>query len=259
MNLSIVFVLVGTTHPGNVGAAARAIKTMGFDTLRLVDCCDHLDAAAGARASGADDLLERATTFGSVAEAVADCRDVIGTSARRREISVPILTAREIGESLSELALTVASAGEQVKVAVMFGQERSGLDNDALDLCTRQLRIPCNPDFSSLNLGSAVQVVAYELSQALRNVPSAPPEAPFKAEHLPASSTDMEHYFAHLDRVMIESGFLDPDQPRQLRRRVRRYFERSRPTVNELAILRGLLTAVEGGRRRPAPQTDPDD
>jgi len=251
MKLSIVFVLVGTTHPGNVGAAARAIKTMGFEELRLVDPCDHLDAAANARASGADDLLQRATTFATVAEAVADCRDVIGTSARRREISVPILTAREIGESLRALAKTVAPTDDPLRVAVLFGQERSGLDNDALDLCNRQLRIPCNPEFSSLNLGSAVQVVAYEFSQALENVPTTPPAAPFKAEHLPASSADMEHFFGHLDRVMIDSGFLDPDQPRQLRRRVRRYFERSRPNVNELAILRGLLTAVEGGRRRP--------
>ena len=266
MSLSVVFVLVGTTHPGNVGAAARAMKTMGFVDLRLVDVCDHLDSEAIARASGAHDVLERAGTYPNLAEAIADCRTVVGTSARRREISVPILAAREIGELLARLAARTASlhaaGGEaasgdagpvkvETRAAILFGQERSGLDNTALDLCTHQLRIPCNPDFSSLNLGSAVQVVAYELSQALASVPGEPPEGPLRADQLPATSAEMEHFFAHLDRVMIATGFLDPERPRQLRRRVRRYFERSRPSVNELAILRGVLTASEGGRRRP--------
>ena len=283
MSLSVVIVLVGTTHPGNVGAAARAMKTMGFVDLRLVDACDHLDSEAIARASGAHDVLERAATYPNLAEAIADCRTVVGTSARRREISVPILAAREIGELLAELAARTASAAEAVSVraasapaadektpsgdadrvkvetraAILFGQERSGLDNAALDLCTHQLRIPCNPHFSSLNLGSAVQVVAYELSQALASVPGEPPEGPLKADQLPATSAEMEHFFEHLDRVMIATGFLDPDRPRQLRRRVRRYFERSRPSVNELAILRGVLSASEGARRRPGERRDP--
>lgn len=268
MSLSVAIVLVGTTHPGNVGAAARAMKTMGFPELRLVDACDHLDPEAVARASGADDVLERATTYPSLAEAIADCRTVVGTSARRREISVPILAAREIGELLAGLAARTASVqavaangtaepGEsgraklETRAAILFGQERSGLDNAALDLCTHQLRIPCNPEFSSLNLGSAVQVVTYELAQALASVPNEPPEGPLKADQLPATSAEMAHFFEHLDRVMIATGFLDPERPRQLRRRVRRYFERSRPSVNELAILRGVLSASEGARRRP--------
>lgn len=251
MKLSLVFILVGTTHPGNIGAAARAMKTMGFLDLRLVDPCDHLDPEATARSSGADDLLRGAAVFDDVSAAVADCQAVVGTSARRREISVPILSCREIGEMLAALACQSSASATPARAAIMFGQERSGLDNDALDLCTHQLRIPCNPGFSSLNLGSAVQVVAYELSQALEQVPSLPPAGPDKADQMPASSADMEHFFAHLDRVMIATGFLDPDQPRQLRRRVRRYFERTRPSVNELAILRGVLTATEGGRRRP--------
>lgn len=257
MSLSVVFVLVGTTHPGNVGAAARAMKTMGFEQLRLVDACDHLDGPAIARASGAHDVLERAKSFDSVADAVADCVVVVGTSARRREISVPILAAREIGEELATLQAEATAAGETVTVAVMFGQERSGLDNEALDLCTRQLRIPCNPAFSSLNLGSAVQVVAYELSQGLASVPLRPPEGPSKPELLPASSAAMEHFFAHLDRVMLATGFLDPDQPRQLRRRIRRYFERTRPNANELSILRGILGATEGTKRRPEGGREP--
>ena len=255
MNLSVVFVLVGTSHPGNVGAAARAMKTMGFLELRLVEPCDHLGGEARARASGAEDVLENAALFDGLAAAVADCRSVIGTSARRREISVPILDAREIGEELAALQEQAAAADEHVRVAILFGQERAGLDNDALDLCTRQLRIPCNPAFSSLNLGSAVQVVAYELSQALEQVPVAPPEGPIKTEHLPATSEAMEHFFAHLDRLMVDTGFLDPARPGQLRRRVRRYFERSRPSVNELGILRGVLGAAEGARRRPGEET----
>ena len=251
MSLSVVFVLAGTTHPGNVGAAARAMKTMGFRELRLVDACDHLGGPAVARASGADDVLAAAVPYETLADAVADCRVVVGTSARRREVSVPILAAREIGEELAALSARASGTGETLRAAVLFGQERSGLDNEALDLCTRQLRIPCDPAFSSLNLGSAVQVVAYELSQALATVPSSPPDGPLKAELLPATSEAMEHFFAHLDRVMIATGFLDPERPRQLRRRVRRYFERSRPSVNELAILRGVLGATEGKRRRP--------
>ena len=151
---------------------------------------------------------------------------------------------------------------------MVFGQERSGLSNESLDLCTRLLRIPCNPDFSSLNLGSAVQVVSYELSQALATVPlGAPRPMPGKwkgseevgddnsgttadADELPATSEAMGHFFDHLDRVMINTGFMNPDNPRLLRRRIRRYFESNRPNTNELAIFRGILSATENPKKR---------
>ena len=265
MSMEIVFVMVGTTHTGNLGAAARAMKTMGFSTLRLVDTCSHLTAEALARSSGANDVLKNARIFDSLQQAIADCHIVVGTSARARQLSVPLLPCRELASELGDIATT--SEGLQ-RVAVVFGQERSGLSNESLDLCTRLLRIPCNPEFSSLNLGSAVQVVSYELSQALASVPQgAPMPMPGKWKALddlseakradrmdpddePATSDAMQHFFDHLDRVMIDTGFLDPNNPRLLRRRVRRYFESNRPSVNELAIFRGILSATENPRVR---------
>ncbi|MEE9322070.1 MAG: RNA methyltransferase [Granulosicoccus sp.] len=266
MSLEIIFVLVGTTHTGNLGAAARAMKTMGFDKLRLVNCCSHKTEEAKARSSGANDVLENALVCKDLDAAIADCVAVIGTSARARQLSVPMLSCREIG---AELAALAAETEQARKVAMVFGQERSGLDNDALDRCTRQLRIPCNPDFSSLNLGSAVQVVAYELSQSLNAVPlSAPLPGPgkWKASNdasinaeaqektdfssQPVSSEAMQLFFEHLDRVMIDTGFLNPDNPRHLQRRVRRYFEANRPNESELSIFRGILTAIEHPKRR---------
>jgi len=191
MNVEIVFVLVGTTHTGNIGAAARAIKVMGFNKLRLVE--------------GANDILENAVCHDSLDAAVADCVAVIGTSARSRNLSVPMLSCREIAD---EIAVSAKAADETQTVAMVFGHERSGLSNESLDRCTRLLRIPCNPDFSSLNLGSAVQVVAYELSQALESVPLSPPQrmagkwkpvsentdADAVAE-TPATSEQMQHFF----------------------------------------------------------------
>lgn len=264
MSLEIVFVMVGTTHTGNLGAAARAMKTMGFLQMRLVAACSHLSAEALARSSGANDILQNAETFETLSDAIADCRIVVGTSARARQLSVPLLSCRAIADELGTLALTTESAQ---RVAMVFGQERSGLSNESLDLCTRLLRIPCNPGFSSLNLGSAVQVVAYELSQALHSVPQGVPRpmpgkwkgSDISAEEtvevadqddLPATSEAMGHFFAHLDRVMINTGFMDPENPRLLRRRVRKYFESNRPTGRELSLFRGILSATENPRKR---------
>jgi TrmH family RNA methyltransferase len=268
MSLEIVFVMVGTTHTGNLGAAARAMKTMGFTQLRLVDTCPHLSSEALARSSGANDVLKEAQSFETLEQAIADCRVVVGTSARARQLAVPLLSCREISDEIGALSHSVP-AGE--KVAMVFGQERSGLSNESLDLCTRLLRIPCNPDFSSLNLGSAVQVVSYELSQALASVPlGAPKPMPGKwkgsdsqaeegaepqavvtdIDELPATSEAMGHFFDHLDRIMINTGFMNPDNPRLLRRRVRRYFETNRPSGNELAIFRGILSATENPKKR---------
>ncbi len=261
MSVEIVFVMVGTTHTGNLGAAARAMKTMGFTKLRLVDTCSHLSDEALARSSGANDVLKQAQRFESLKDAIADCRVVIGTSARARQLAVPLKSSREIASEIGKLA--TSAHAEQHRVAMVFGQERSGLSNESLDLCTRLLRIPCNPDFSSLNLGSAVQVVAYELSQAVVSVPQGAPTpmpgkwkgsdqqqpVPLDPDELPATSEAMEHFFEHLDRVMVNTGFLDPDNPRLLRRKVRRYFESNRPSVNELSLFRGLLSATENPRK----------
>jgi len=265
--MRIVFVLVGTSHSGNLGAVARAIKTMGFDQLRLVDTCSPESSEALARASGAQDVLESAARFERLGQAVADCRAVYGASARARGLSVPMLDSREACEELVE----GMSGGGVDTAAVVFGRERSGLTNEELDLCTRHLHIPSNPAFSSLNLGAAVQVVAYELAQArIRRSPAHGPgvgrDAPSaytlgersqagkrseaRETEPPADGAAMEHLFEHLQRVMLATGFLDPANPRHLMRRVRGYFERNRPSDNELAILRGILSATERPKRR---------
>jgi TrmH family RNA methyltransferase len=250
MTLQVIFVLVGTTHSGNIGASARAIKTMGFDQLRLVGACSHRTDDALARASGAGDVLDNASTHDSLDAAVADCHVVLGASARQRNISVPLLSCREAIEELG--VLQCAASQPPPRVALVFGRERSGLSNDELDRCNRLLHIPSNPAFSSLNLGSAVQVVAYECAQTLRQM-SLTNSAPAVPE-IPVTSAAMQHFFTHLQRVMINTGFLDTENPRHLMRRVHSYFERNRPTENELNILRGVLSATENPR--PPAQLD---
>ncbi len=251
MNLELVFVLVGTTHTGNIGASARAMKTMGFTTLRLVDTCSHRTDEAKARASGADDVLLAAEKFDGLEDAVADCHAVIGTSARPRNRSVPVLSSRELGSTLAALAKarvadTASEAAEArdspVRVALVFGRERSGLDNHELNRCTHLVQIPVDPNFSSLNLGSAVQVLAYECSVGLHGLRSTTDEA---REAIPSNSASMERLYAHLERVLLVSGFLDPNNPKHLMSRLRQYFERNRPNETEMNILRGVLSSVE--------------
>jgi len=243
MNLHLVFVLVGTTHSGNIGAAARAIKNMGFTALRLVDCCPHLTKDALARASGADAILREAVRFDTLDDAVADCQSVIGTSARDRHLSVPVMSCRDVAQ---EIVFDSHRRSEPVRCALVFGRERSGLSNQEMDRCTRLLRIPCNPDFSSLNLGAAVQVVAYECAQALQSVSVSSPSDTLATDiEVTATGEAMEHFYDHLYRVMVSTGFLDPENPKQLMRRIRRYFERNRPSEKEINIFRGILSATE--------------
>jgi len=251
MNVQLVFILVGTTHSGNIGAAARAMKNMGFSKLRLVDCCAHLTKDALARASGADGVLHDAMRYNTLDEAVADCHGVIGTSARDRHLAVPVMACRDVA---SEIASQATTTNTLPRTAMVFGRERSGLSNEEMDRCTRLLRIPCNPQFSSLNLGAAVQVVAYECAQALQSVTLDP-----SIEHeLVANSDAMHHFYEHLHRVMVETGFLDPENPKQLMRRIRRYFERNRPSDSELNILRGILSATEKPFPPKKSQIQPD-
>jgi len=241
--MEIRIVLVGTTHPGNIGAVARAMKNMGLTDLALVGprYFPHEDATA--RASGAVDLLERATVVATLDEAIGDCVFVAGASARSRAIEWPGLAPRECAARL-----LAESAGG--KVAVVFGPEKSGLTNDHLDRCQVLLTIPTNPDFSSLNLAMAVQVMAYELLVARLDPPTAEePEIP------PATNEEMEHFYVHLEKVLTNTGFLDPDNPRTLMRRLRRLFIKAEPDQNEINILRGILTSVDrlgGAGRRDA-------
>lgn len=245
--MQLVFILVGTTHSGNIGAAARAMKNMGFSELRLVDCCSHLTKDALARSSGADGILQQAKRFETLDEAVADCQSVIGTSARDRHLAVPVMACRDVA---IELAGEAQGANSMLRAAMVFGRERSGLSNEEMDRCTRLLRIPCNPEFSSLNLGAAVQVVAYECAQALQSVSL----NPSLQQEVAASGEAMQHFYEHLRRVMVATGFLDPENPKQLMRRIKRYFERNRPTETEINILRGILSATE----KPFPPKNPE-
>jgi TrmH family RNA methyltransferase len=230
---NIRIVLVGTTHPGNIGAAARAIKNMGLPELTLVRPRYFPHEEATARASGADDLLDRARVHDSLSDAVSDCVFVAGASARSRTIRWPTLAARDAAPRL-------IGESQRGPVAVVFGPEKAGLSNTDLDLCDVLLSIPANPDFSSLNLAMAVQIVTYELRAA---VTAALPE--YEVDAPLASSADMEHFYAHLERTLTASGFLDPDNPRHLMRRLRRLFLRARPDQNELNILRGILTSMD--------------
>ena len=234
--MTIRIVLVETSHPGNIGAAARAMKNMGLAELVLVNprYFPHPDATA--RASGADDLLEGARVVESLADAVGDCALVLGTSGRSRAIPWPTISAREAATK----ALAYARQGT---VAIVFGPEKNGLSNDDLDRCQLLVSIPTDAEFSSLNLGMAVQVIAYELrSQESEPLPAFESEAP------PASAAALEHFHAELEALLLGVGFLDPENPRHLMRRLRRLFARAAPDENEINILNGILRSIARDR-----------
>lgn len=246
-------VLIGTSHPGNIGATCRAMKNMGLSDLALVaPRCEVQTSDSISRASGADALLAGAVQHETLESAVADATLVVGASARSRTLPWPMITPRQLGESLS--AELVASGA---RVALVFGREDTGLTNAELQHCHRHVHIPTNAEFSSLNLAAAVQVVAYECRLAW--LASAEVEhsrseaAPFGIEwdNPPAEHADLERYFDHLERVLIAIGFHDPEKPRQLMARLRRLYLRARPDTLEVNILRGILSAIEkriGGR-----------
>ena len=230
-------VLVETTHPGNIGAVARAMKTMGLGRLWLVRPQIFPSAEATARASGADDILAEARVVDSLEAAVGGCRLVIGTSNRQRSLGLPCLDPRQAAERVA-----AATTGQ---TAFVFGPEHSGLSNAQLDRCHLQVAIPTVEDFPSLNIAAAVQVIAYELRMAALGGSRAQPQVLEEAGHAPVPMAEMERFYRHLEEVLVETGFLDPANPRQLMRRLRRLFHRARPDANEMNILRGILTAVQ--------------
>lgn len=234
---SIRFVLVETSHPGNIGAAARAMKTMGFGELVLVSPVHFPHPDAVARATGADDVVAAACVCETLDEALAGCELVLGASARQRSIAWPAHTPRGA-------AALVAGEFRDRRVAVVFGRERTGLDNSELERCHALVTIPANPDFSSLNIAAAVQVIAYELRVALLEQAPDAADAPEPDARL-ATADELAHLYAHFERVMIDTGFLDPERPRHLMRRLRRLFNRAHLDENELNILRGFLSSVE--------------
>lgn len=239
---NIRVVLVDTSHPGNIGAAARAMKTMCLDQLYLVNPQHYPCAEATARASSANDLLDRARVCANLDVALADCGLVIGASARMRTLAWPQLDPRQAAEQ-------VIAASRQGPVAVLFGREKSGLTNEELERCHYLMHIPGNPDYNSLNVAAAVQVVAYEIMMAVLARDATDPKFAVEEQRDFASAGETEAFYAHLEQVLVEVGFLDPAQPRFLMRRLRRLFVRARLDKNEVNILRGILTAVRQSQR----------
>ncbi len=233
------FVLVETSHPGNVGAAARAMKTMGFSQLYLVsprfdDVLTQPEAVAFA--SGAQDILENAKIVSSVAEAIQDCSFVVAVSARLREFSPPVLDSREFSSRFMSLSDRDA--------ALVFGNERFGLPNEIVSKCNALVNISANPQYSSLNLAQAVQVLAYETRMALISRSGAldgdaqSAKIGFNGEL--ASSQQIEGMYEHLEQALIKIDFLDPENPKKLMPRLKRLFARTQLEVEEVNIIRGI-------------------
>jgi len=240
---AIRIVLVEPSHPGNIGAVARAMKNMALAELILVRPKAYPHAEATARASGADDLLARARVVGSVAEAVADCGFVAATTSRSRDHNFRALDLHEATERIFAMS-------ERGPAAVLFGAERTGLTNEELALAHLLIRIPANPEYPSLNLAMAVQLVCYELFRAAGTPASS---RPLVESDVPlAPGADMERFYAHLQEVLDEVDFRDRTQGgTHLMTRIRRLFQRCEMDQNEVNILRGILTAVQS-KRRPA-------
>lgn len=235
---NIRIILVETSHPGNIGGVARAMKNMSMDSLYLVAPKKFPCADATARASGADDILAAAICCDSLREAIADCEIVIGASARSRTIAWPEINPRQCAEMLMN-----DMRGH--RVALVFGRENSGLKNHELDLCRYLLKIPCNRQYSSLNLAAAVQVVCYELFVAAGQEPSSATEieAPL------ATAEQMESFYRHLNQALADIGFLHPDKSKSILRRLRRLYNRACLDTKELDILRGILRMSQGNLR----------
>lgn len=233
---NIRIVLVETSHPGNIGAAARAMKNMCLEQLYLVRPMEFPSPVATARSSGAEDILERARVCKDLNEAISDCQLVIGASARLRSIGWPQFDPRENAN------FCIAENSDK-NIAIVFGREDSGLSNEEMDKCQYLLHIPTNPDHSSLNIAAAVQVISYELYQAyLSNNAKEPSE---QREDL-ASGEELEGFFGHLESALTEIGFLKPPSCNKLLRRLRRLFNRSQLDQTDINILRGILSAAEG-------------
>lgn len=229
-------VLLETSHPGNLGAVARAMKVMGLTDLRLVTPRCDIDDEARARASGAVDVLESSQICASLDEALADTVLAAACTSRRRDLPHPAYTPRQAAPELLKLAV-------DAPVAIVFGSETFGLSNEQLMKCRWLINIPTNPDYASLNLGAAVQVLAYELRSSLADVPLDLPAfdaAPHEA---------VESLLAEMERTLVGIGFLDPANPKRLMPRLRRFFAKAGLEKEEVAIWRGILSAAKGAAK----------
>lgn len=243
---NIRIVLVETSHPGNIGAVARAMKNMCLQSLYLVRPKQYPDSHAMARSSGAIDVLNNAVVCDSLSEALSDCRLVIAASARSRSISWPSTTAPEAAQKL-------INGGMQAPVALVFGREDRGLNNEELDLCNFMVQLPANPEFSSLNIAAAVQVFSYEVrktflaEQALQQPCSslASQSTELGMEDRPASSINLKRLFDHLETTLVQVDFMPAHRTRTLMRKLMRFFHKSQVTEEEVSIFRGILTELQ--------------
>ncbi len=260
-------VMVETTHSGNIGAVARAMKNMGLGNLWLVNPASFPDETSYARAAGASDVLDHAQVVSTLDEAIADCVLVMGTSARGRKVPWPVM-------SPSDAARQVGEYHGKGQVALVFGRESSGLTNDELHRCQVHVHIPTNPDYSSLNVAMAVQVMCYEIRmEYLRGLENGSVNPQVRAiagpgdegwDVPPATVAELEGFFAHLEATLMELRFYRHEKPRHLMARLRRLYLRARPDQLEVSILRGILTAVQkstpasngGEGQRTQDQTD---
>ncbi len=233
----VIVVLVETSHPGNIGASARAMKTMGLRRLRLVAPKRFPSAEATERAAGADDILYDAEVVGTLDEALAGTAWAVATSARERHLDWPMMEPHACAEAL------LARAGESAgPLALVFGRERSGLTNEELDRCQSLVCIPTAPNYRSLNLAAAVQLLSYELRKAVLDTAVVPPVTGRPL----ATPVELEGLYTHLEQALEAIGYFDPARPRLLMRRLRRLFARAALERSELNILRGILAAAEG-------------
>ncbi|WP_127960212.1 tRNA (cytosine(32)/uridine(32)-2'-O)-methyltransferase TrmJ [Serratia microhaemolytica] len=234
---NIRIVLVETSHTGNIGSVARAMKTMGLTNLYLVNPLVKPDSQAIALAAGASDLIGNAVLVENFEQAIAGCRLVVGTSARSRSLPWPMLEPRECGVR----AVEESHSGD---VALVFGRERVGLTNDELQKCDYHVAIPANPDYSSLNLAMAVQIIAYEVRVAYLAQQLVIP-TPAQQEPRYPKAEELEHFYQHLEQTLLSTGFIRAAHPGQVMNRLRRLFARARPEAQELNILRGMLSSFE--------------
>ena len=234
---SISIVLVGTSHPGNIGAAARAMRTMGLTRLCLVapECFPHREASA--MAAGADEVLENARVFDTLKDAVADCRWVMGCTARRRSVAMDEFDP-------SAAAARIWNAAAQGPAALVFGRERTGLFNEELQLCHAAVHIPSVEDFSSLNLAAAVQVMAWELRRE-ELARAAVPDGDARPDDLPATAAQMESLFGHLGQMLDDIDFHKGRSPDRVMRRLRQLLLRAQPDEREVRVLRGIFADAQ--------------
>lgn len=233
----ITLVLLHSSHGGNVGAAARAMKVMGMDQLRLVKPQNHLTAEATARASGADDVLHQAQVFDDINQAIGDCHLVLGTSSRHRDMNIPLIDMRQAAQ------LIVNRITNDSRCAILFGREKYGLTNQEVQRCHYLIQFPANPQYPSLNLAAAVQLAAYELRMAaLQNSP------PTAEQPKPTAAVDMqkmESFYQHLFTTLQQIEFIEPHNRQSLEKKLRMIFNRLQPEKYEMDILRGILSKIK--------------